>query len=110
MSDLISREDTIADLHTADIPDEWMAWIEHFVNVQPSVDSERKSGKWIPCSERMPEPYVEVLATTTWGDVTMAMYHPDDTWSIHEGNTNATNEDILAWMPKPKGYNGGEKE
>ena len=46
MSDLISREATIADLHTADIPDEWMAWIEHFVNVQPSVEPERKTGKW----------------------------------------------------------------
>lgn len=59
---------------------------------------------WIPCSKRMPEHWMEVLATTTWGDVTMAMYHPDDTWSIHEGNTNATNEDILAWMPKPERY------
>ena len=62
--------------------------------------------QWIPCSKRMPEPWVEVLATTTWGDVTMAMYHPDDTWSIHEGNTNATNEDIQAWMPKPDAYEG----
>jgi tRNA G26 N,N-dimethylase Trm1 len=47
MSDLISREATIADLHTADIPDEWMAWIDHFVNVQPSVTPERNKGKWI---------------------------------------------------------------
>lgn len=47
MNDLISREATIADLHTADIPDEWMAWIEYFVNVQPSVEPERKTGEWI---------------------------------------------------------------
>ena len=45
--DLISRKDTIADLHTADIPDEWMAWIENFINVQPSLTPERKKGKWI---------------------------------------------------------------
>lgn len=47
--DLISREATIADLHTADIPDEWMAWIEHFVNVQPSVDPEQKGRDCASC-------------------------------------------------------------
>lgn len=47
MSDLISREDTIADLHTADIPDEWMEWMENFINAQPSVETERKHGHWI---------------------------------------------------------------
>lgn len=47
--DLISREDTIADLHTADIPDEWMAWIEHFVNVQPSVTPEQKGRDCASC-------------------------------------------------------------
>ena len=47
MSDLISREDTIADLHTADIPDEWMVWMENFINAQPSVKPERKPGKWV---------------------------------------------------------------
>ena len=47
MSDLISREDTIADLRTADIPDKWMAWTESFINAQPSVGPERKTGKWV---------------------------------------------------------------
>lgn len=47
MSDLISREATIADLRTADIPDEWMVWMENFINAQPSVKPERKPGKWI---------------------------------------------------------------
>ena len=47
--DLISREATIADLHTADIPDEWMAWIDNFINVQPSVDPEQKSRECASC-------------------------------------------------------------
>ena len=29
-------------------------------------------GEWIPCSERLPEEDEYVLATTVWGDITMA--------------------------------------
>ena len=61
---------------------------------------------WIPCSERLPEEDQEVLATTNWSDVTFACRYDNNKWFIHEGNTNATTDDILAWMPMPEPYKG----
>ena len=58
---------------------------------------------WIPVSERLPQKDVEVLATTEWGEVTIAMYCVTD-WLIHEGDTNAETDEIVAWMPLPKPY------
>ena len=67
--------------------------------------------QWIPCSERLPENDKSVLATTAWGEVTIAerIYPPinDTCWFIHDGNTNATIDDVIAWMPLPEPYEGG---
>lgn len=75
----------------------------------PSAQSEQR---WIPCSERLPENDDSVLATTAWGDVTIAerVYPPinDTCWFIHDGNTNATIDDVVAWMPLPEPYTEGE--
>ena len=66
--------------------------------------------QWIPCSERLPENDERVLATTAWGEVTIAerIYPPiDDTcWFIHDGYMNATIDDVVAWMPLPEPYKG----
>lgn len=60
--------------------------------------------RWIPCSERPPEKRIEVLATTSWGDITKAEYLGEDFWLIQEGYTNASDEDVVAWMPLPEPY------
>lgn len=66
--------------------------------------------QWIPCDKRMPKYDEYVLATTAWGDVTIAeRLKPEETfsscgWFIHEGHTNAENEDVIAWMPLPEPY------
>lgn len=73
----------------------------------PSVENK---GEWIPISERLPEVSQNVLATTKWGEVTIAErlnFGPDCRF-IHEGNTNAHTEDIVAWQPLPEPYKGGE--
>lgn len=70
---------------------------------------EQKKDEWIPCSKRLPENDEYVLATTAWEDVTMAERVDDTYWYIHEGYTNATIDDVVAWMPKPEPY-GGEQE
>ena len=60
--------------------------------------------EWIPCSERLPLKEQDILATTTWGYVTIANRWFGDNWFIHEGNSNAKTSDIIAWMPLPKPY------
>lgn len=69
---------------------------------------------WIPCSERLPENDESVLATTAWGDVTIAerVYPPinNTCWFIHDGNTNATTDDVVAWLPLPEPYLGDKDD
>lgn len=71
---------------------------------------EYSESDWIPCSDRLPENGENVLATTAWGDVTIAerVYPPinDTCWFIHDGNTNATIDDVIAWLPLPESYKG----
>ena len=66
--------------------------------------------KWIPITERLPEVNQNVLATTKWNEVTIAerLNFGPECWFIHEGNTNAHTEDIIAWMPLPEPYKGGD--
>ena len=66
--------------------------------------------KWIPISERTPEKDVEVLATTRWGEITIAERYSANDWFIHEGSTNANADEIVAWMSLPKGYQGESEE
>jgi len=70
-------------------------------------------GEWIPISERLPEVDQNVLATTRWGEVTIAerLNIGPDCWFICEGEANAHTEDIVAWQPLPEPYKaekGGE--
>lgn len=62
--------------------------------------------QWIPCSERLPEVDESVLVTTEWNDISIAWRTGINEWLIHEGNTNATTDDITAWMPLPEPYKG----
>lgn len=86
-------------IHGMDYCDDILEMIESQPTIQPGQ-------RWIPCSERLPEDDEIVLATTAWGDVTIAerIYPPiDDTcWFINDGNTNATIDDVVAWMPLPE--------
>ena len=88
-------------IHSMDYCDDILEMIES----QPTIQPEQR---WIPCSERLPENDERVLATTAWGDVTIAerIYPPiDDTcWFIDDGNTNATIDDVVAWMPLSELY------
>lgn len=65
---------------------------------------------WIPISERAPEKDVEVLATTRWGEITIAERYSANDWFIHEGATNAETDEIVAWMPLPTSYQGESEE
>ena len=63
---------------------------------------------WIPCSERLPDVDVEVLATVDWSDVRIAWLKKGGTWETDEYILG--NDEILAWMPLPKPYKGGGSE
>lgn len=65
---------------------------------------------WISTSKRLPERDVEVLATTRWGEITIAEMYSANDWFIHEGATNAETDEIVAWMPLPTSYQGESED
>ena len=77
--------------------------------------TERKTGKWIPCSERLPEPNrhdalnvdVYYLAQTEFGDMIVASYneaHEGTKWWEQMYSYRIFDDEIIAWMPLPEPY------
>lgn len=89
--------------------------IEKIMNA-PTIE-ERKTGKWIPCSERLPEEYGEFLVTMTEKakaedlgfdlDETYIrkMRYNSNGWQlprhIPSWINEAVKDEVLAWMPLP---------
>ena len=80
--------------------------------------TERKTGKWIPCSERLPEPNrhdalnvdVYYLAQTEFGDMIVASYnesHEGTKWWEQMYSYRIFDDEIVAWMPLPEPWKGG---
>ena len=62
MSDLISRKALIESVKTWDMQDLYLP--THFIDLiedEPSVTDTNVGGKWVPCSERLPEESGEYL-------------------------------------------------
>lgn len=89
-------------------------WIAHRIFVQnmsdidrqaildlPSVRPKRKTGEWIPCSERLPEAGVTVLVSSDYGHVYTSCFRHGE----FEYGGNA-----IAWMPLPESHEGGEQD
>ena len=80
-----------------------------------TIEPERKTGKWIPCSERLPEKPEQVLIYAWNVHYVLAKYREIRTWEgiykmawVMEDAYNAPHEikhDVIAWMPLPEPYN-----
>lgn len=74
----------------------WRAWK---AGVQAVMNTRRGMGKWIKCSERMPEPYEYVLVTDCFVGCEVMRVNSDGYWgpakSLYHG-------DITHWMPLPE--------
>lgn len=68
--------------------------------------------RWIPCSERLPDVGENVLFTTDiyGGYVAEGDRRADGKWWQYRWNSLLQNEDVVAWMPLPKPYKGGDDE
>lgn len=82
----------------------------------PSVQSQRKTGKWIPVTERLPEAEFgeskNVLVTCEWADKAVCgdakwvdkLYFNGGNWCYPTGETYVNR--VTAWMPLPSVYQG----
>lgn len=63
--------------------------------------------RWIPCSERMPEKHVEVLAYSPfWGKIIVALWG-GEFWLEQWTDDDLEQSEITHWMPLPEPPEGG---
>ena len=79
-----------------------MGWLDRLE--QP----ERKTGEWIPCSERLPDLWDEkYLVSLAWGGVG-AMEYKSTGFHNYGSFSPVPIETVTAWMPLPEPYKGEE--
>lgn len=81
---------------------------KHNVFVAESVKKREAQGKWIPCSERLPENNIDVLISDNVGHVEIGRYIKGlwFDYDINEYGIQDENFDleVVAWMPLPEPY------
>ena len=70
-------------------------------NVYEDAKDTNALSKWIPCSERLPENAMNVIAQFSSGTVTELRYAGN---GIFEGIYEYSTKVIIAWMPLPEPY------
>lgn len=113
--DLISRADAIEAVEEEDC----LGYIEckaekiyDRINALPSAEAD-----WIPVSERLPSEDGDYLVCKSWEYHGMDVLQWVDGWNCYRGYDGKINREseidganILAWMPLPKPYKGGDTE
>ena len=75
-------------------------------NVYEDAKDTNVPSKWIPCSERLPENAMNVIAQFSSGTVTELRYAGN---GIFEGIYEYSTKVIIAWMPLPEPYKGADE-
>lgn len=64
---------------------------------------------WIPCSERLPEPYASILVCENNGEIHLCRYHNKIHRYFYDGSDwDIKESDVVAWQPLPEPYTKGE--
>ena len=126
-TEILKVRRAIRELPSADIPKKVVAQItfdeeklreivkEAVERFKEEYEITDRPQEWIPCSERLPKSYVEVLVCDDFGWINLGAYRPCDVsedcsgWSLHS-HTKIGTEEVIAWMPLPKPWKGTDDE
>lgn len=95
----------IATVEEGKIIEDW-AFLEPFLNAEQTIEAEPvRHGRWIPCSERLPEYGVDVLVySKSWEDHIQVAHIQYDgiMWELSDGEFYFSQSDVTHWMPLPE--------
>lgn len=79
----------------------WNDAVDSIIENATTIEPERKTGKWIPCSETVDIPDHEVLACDKYGEYIIGLLaYEDEQWLCESEETMMY--DPIAWMPLPE--------
>ena len=112
MSDLISRkaliesycEENCGERRCRDAWDRCM-FVSHVLE-QPSVTDTNVGGKWIPCSERLPENNGNYMTCDEKGNIHIFWYDDCQKCPFNISEYHTRYYPVVAWMPLPEPYKG----
>ena len=118
MSDLISREALIDVIEKQKIDNDaycrmCIDSMKELIEEQPSVTDTNVGGKWVPCSEKMPDKEYELYWTTHEdGSIVLHGYTKKNgfiyNWEVDDLELRKRQGRVVAWMliPMPEPYKG----
>lgn len=102
----MNREEAIKELQLIAKITMWNDRREAVEMAIEALSADRPTG-WIPVSERLPKNDKEVLMSLEWG-IDIGEYR-DGEWHS-EWINHYDDDNVLAWMPLPPVYKGGDEE
>ena len=94
----------------ASVQDEqgWLGAVAECLDEIEDLPSAQPEQRWIPCSERLPKIRQWVLCQCRAGIIDVLRLTDDGCW-YRKSNEIYMSGFVLAWMPLPEPYRGGEK-
>ena len=115
MDDLISRQQAIDECYPITVDGEVYEVVQ--IETLMGLPSAQPESRWIPCSERLPEDNTRVQVTFANGEVGQSSWHKENEYNngfdaVMHGVTDRhfVTFGVIAWMPLPEPYQGGEQE
>lgn len=112
--DCISRDDAIELIAGADETDgnEPVFSGKQVIKMLKSLPPATPKTEWIPCSERLPNEFVDVLCNTDSEEIFIATYlgkMNDGADCFDDNNGMMWEGDVIAWMPLPEPFREEDK-
>lgn len=85
---------------------EFWAYSKTQIDNASTIKPEWKTGKWVPCSERLPEVDELVLVTDDSGGVKTVDVDRCGEYEASSKRFWYYTQNVVAWMPLPKAYEG----